>query len=90
MTVRAWLGKKRDHGGGGGGASAQGSMGTWGSSTQPEVVGEAGEGGGELYGPSTWVIAAQSTGEAGDAALRFFLALVIGGEMTGLLLAGLT
>ena len=90
MTVRAWLGKKRDHGGGGGGASAQGSMGTWGSSKPPEVVGEVGEGGGEWYGPSTWEIAAQSTGEAGDAALRFFLALVIGGEMTGLLLAGLT
>ena len=90
MTVRAWLGKKRDHGGGGGGESAQGSMGTWGSSKPPEVVGEVGEGGGEWYGPSTWEIAAQSTGEAGDAALRFFLALVIGGEMTGLLLAGLT
>ena len=65
-------------------------MGTWGSSKPPEVVGEVGEGGGEWYGPSTWEIAAQSTGEAGDAALRFFLALVIGGEMTGLLLAGLT
>ena len=58
-------------------------MGNWGSSTQTEVIGEAGEGGGELSGPSTWMIAAQS----GDAALRFFLALVITGEMTELLLA---
>ena len=40
-----------------------------------------------MSGPSTWIIAAQSTGEAGDAALRFFLALVITGEMTELLLA---
>ena len=62
-------------------------MGNWGSSTQTEVIGEAGEGGGELSGPSTWIIAAQSTGEAGDAAFRFFLALVITGEMTELLLA---
>ena len=63
-------------------------MGNWGSSTQTEVIGEAGEGGGELSGPSTWMIAAQSTGKAGDAALRFFLALVITGEMAELLLAG--
>ena len=40
-----------------------------------------------MFGPSTWIIAAQSTEEAGDAALRFFLALVITGEMTELLLA---
>ena len=33
--------------------------------------------------------AAPSTGDAGDTALRFFLALVIAGEMTRLLLAGL-
>ena len=59
-------------------------MGNWGSSTQTEVIGEAGEGGGELSGPSTWMIAVQS----GDAALRFFLALVITGEMAELLLAG--
>ena len=58
-------------------------MGRWGSSP-----GEAGDGGGELSDPSTWTKAAQSAGEAGDAALRFFLALVITGEMTGLLLAG--
>ena len=55
-----------------------------------EVIGEAGKGGGELSSPSTWMIAAQSTGEAGDAALHFFLALVIMGEMTELLLAGVT
>ena len=65
-------------------------MGNWGSSS-PSVVGdvEAGDGGGELFDPSTWMKAAPSTGDAGDTALRFFLALVIAGEMTGLLLAGL-
>ena len=51
---------------------------------------EAGDGGGKLIDPSTWMKVALSTGDAGDTALRFFLALVIGGEMTGLLLAGLT
>ena len=65
-------------------------MDTWGSSSPSVVVAaEAGDGGGEPIDPSTWIKAAQSTGEAGDAALRFFLALVITGEMTGLLLAGL-
>ena len=89
--MRAWLGRKRDQGGGGGGESTQASIGTWGSSS-PSVVGdvEAGEGGGGLFDPSTWMKAALSTGDTGDTALRFFLALVIGGEMTGLLLAGLT
>ena len=58
-------------------------MGRWGSSP-----GEAGDGGGELSDPSTWMKAAQSAGDAGDAALRFFLALVITGEMTEPLLAG--
>ena len=38
--------------------------------------------------PSTWMIAAQSAGDDGDAALRFFLALVITGDMTELLLSG--
>ena len=52
-------------------------------------TGEAGDGGGELFDPSTWMKAAASTGDTGDTALRFFLALVIAGEMTGLLLAGL-
>ena len=58
----------------------------------PSVVGnvEAGDGGGELFDPSTWMKAAPSTGDAGDTALHFFLALVIGGEKTGLLLAGFT
>ena len=65
-------------------------MGSWGSSS-PSVVDavEAGDGGGGLFDPSTWMKAASSTGDAGDTALRFFLALVIAGEMTGLLLAGL-
>ena len=65
-------------------------MDTWGSSSPSVVVAaEAGDGGGEPIDPSTWIKAAQSTREAGDAALSFFLALVITGEMTGLLLAGL-
>ena len=53
-------------------------MDTLGSSSPSVVVAaEAGNGGGEPIDPSTWIKAAQSTGEAGDAALRFFLALVI-------------
>ena len=64
-------------------------MDTLGSSSPSVVVAAEAGGGGEPIDPSTWIKAAQSTGEAGDAALRFFLALVITGEMTGLLLAGL-
>ena len=65
-------------------------MGTYRSSSPSVVVAvEAGDGDGELIDPSTWMKAAQSTREAGFATLRFFLALVIQGEMTHLLLAGL-
>ena len=52
----------------------------WGTSSQSEVADEAGDGGGEVFNPSTWMKAAQSTGEAGDAALRIFLDLVIMGK----------
>ena len=62
----------------------------WGTSSQSEVADEAGDGGGEVFNPSTWMKAAQSTGEAGDAALRIFLDLVIMGKMTGLLLVGVS
>ena len=67
-------------------------MGSWGSSdssSPSESAVEACEGGGGLLDPSTWMKVAPSTGDTGDTALRFFLALVITGEMTGLLLAGL-
>ena len=45
-----------------------------------------GEGDGEMVDPSTWTIAVQSARDNGDTALRFFFALVITGEVTGLLL----
>ena len=63
-----------DQGGGSGGERAQGSMCTWGSSSLSDIVVESGDGGGELFEPSNWMKAAQSTGEAGDAALHFLLA----------------
>ena len=73
------------------GGAHTGLHGQLGGSSSPSVFGavEAGDGGGELFDPSTWMKAAPSTGAAGDTALPFFLALVIAGEMTGLLLAGL-
>ena len=49
-----------------------------------------GDGGGDEPSPSTCSKMAYSTGEAGDATFRFFLALVIIGEMTGLLREGST
>ena len=64
-------------------------MGAWGSSSPSESSVVAGDGGGGLFEPSTWMKVAQSTGDAGDTAFRFFLALVMTGEMIGLLLAGL-
>ena len=64
-------------------------MGAWGSSCPSENSVVAGDGGGGLFDPSTSMRVAQSTGDAGDTAFRFFLALVITGEMTGLLLVGL-
>ena len=55
-----------------------------------EACGEDGDGddGGDEPSPSTCSKMAYSTGEAGDATFRFFLALVIIGEMTGLLREG--
>ena len=47
-----------------------------------------GDGGGDEAGPSTCLKMANSAGEPGDATFRFFLDLVIIGEMTGLLRMG--
>ena len=91
MTVRAWLGRNLDHGGAGGGA--QDAMGARvGVLALPGLEGaepgwhSSGEEGGEGAGPSTCSISLLSAGDAGEAAFLFFLALVILGEMTGVLL----
>ena len=42
-----------------------------------------GDSGGDEASPSTWSKMAYSAGEAGDVTFRFFLDLVIIGEMTG-------
>ena len=91
MTMRAWLGKNLDHGGAGGGAQdaigarvgvlALPGFGGWRSS---------GEDGGDVAGLSTCSITLPSAGDAGEAAFLLFLALVILGEMTGVLLLGST
>ena len=62
--------------------------------SQPRLGAEActeegdGDGGGDEASPSTWSKMAYSAGEPGDATFRFFLDLVIIGEMTGLLRMG--
>ena len=61
-------------------------MGAWGSSCPSENSVVAGDGGGGLFDPSTSMRVAQSTGDAGDTAFRFFLSLINMGEVTGLLL----
>ena len=95
MMVRAWFGRNLDHGGAGGGA--QDAMGARvGVLALPGLEGaetgrrSSGEEGGEGAGPSTCSISLLSAGDAGEAAFLFFLALVILGEMTGVLLLGST
>ena len=73
ITVRWWLGRYLDQGGGGGGDAKSGVGGD---------CSAAGEGGGEGSAPSTCSIATLS---AGDNASIFFLALVILVDLTGLL-----
>ena len=91
MTVRAWFGRNLDHGGAGGGA--QDAMGARvGVLALPGLEGwrSSGEDGGDVASPSTCSITLPSAGDAGEAAFLFFLALVILGEMTGVLLLGST
>ena len=85
MTVCTWFGRNLDHGGAGGGA--QDNMGARvGVLALPGLEGadpglrSSGEEGGEGAGPSTCSISLPSAGDAGEAAL------VILGEMTGVLL----
>ena len=87
MTVRTRLGRNLDHGGAGGGA--QDAIGARvGVLALPglEGWGSSGEDGGDVASPSTCSITLPSAGDAGEAAFLFFLALVILGEMTGVLL----
>ena len=91
MTVRAWFGRNLDYGCAGGGA--QDAMGARvGFLELPGLEGaepgwrSSGEEGGEGAGPSTCSISLLSAGDAGEAAFLFFLALVILGEMTSVLL----
>ena len=90
MTMRAWFGRNLDHGGAGSGA--QNAMGARvGVLALPGLEGadpgrgSSGEEGGKGPGPSTCSLSLPSAGDAGEAAFIFFLALVILGEMTGVL-----
>ena len=61
-------------------ARAQSTNGAVGQSSS---LSETAVGDGEVVEPSTWMMEVQSAGDTGDTAFRFFLALVIMGNMTG-------